>query len=140
MALQYRIYQNNRKGGNRLFYGRAVHPQTIGLSELADRVQRQCSMTKGDCLAVITELITVMKDEMQNSNRCRLDGLGCFYLSIRSSGAIAEEKYNATENIKGVKVNFLAQGYKTNGMTTRTFCDGVKFAKATGSEKANTTA
>lgn len=130
MALQYVTYQNNRKGGNHMHYARVIHPQTIGLAELAARVQRQCSMTKGDVLAVITELVTVMQDEMHNSNKVKLDGLGTFYLAINTSGALEADEFNVMENIKGVKVNFLAEGKRVNGKVTRAFVEGVKFIKA----------
>ena len=45
--------------------------EKMRLKQLADRIQRQCSMTKGDVLAVLTELVTVMKDELQNSHKVK---------------------------------------------------------------------
>ncbi|MBQ0074143.1 MAG: HU family DNA-binding protein [Prevotella sp.] len=135
MALKYVIYQQKRKGGNNLFYGRAVHSDTITLSSIADRVQRNCSMKKSDVLAVLTEMVETMQDELHNSNKVKIDGLGTFYLSIKSSGAITQDEYNANENVKGIRVNFLAEGKKNNGTMSRTFTNGVKIVKATGSVK-----
>lgn len=134
MAIQYVIKQDKRKNGTRLFYGRAVHPSTIETRDLAKRVQRQCSLTIGDVESVITNLIMVMQDELQNSNKVKLDGLGTFYLGICSSGAISEEDYSANQNVKAVRVNFLAEGKKSSGSgkVTRTFCDDISIVKAQG--------
>lgn len=135
MAISYVTYQDTRKGGNHLWYGRAVHPTTIGLNEIADRIQRNCSMKKSDVLAVLTEMIEVMNDEMQNSNKVKLDGLGTFYINLRSGGAIDEKSYNANEHIRGFRVKFLASGKKSNGIFTRTFTNGLTVKKAQNSVK-----
>ena len=130
MALQYVTKQDNRKNGNNLWYGRAIHPQTIDLDALAERIEHTCSMTKGDVKAVLTEMVSVMNYELQNSNKVKVDGLGTFYMSIRTSGAASEDKFNAQENIKAFTVKFLAEGKKTNGKLVRAFTDGVKAVKA----------
>lgn len=130
MAIQYVTKQDNRKNGNNLWYGRAIHPATINLDALAERIQHNCSMTKGDVLAVLTEMVSVMNYELQNSNKVKIDGLGTFYMGIRTSGAASEDKFNAQENIKAFTVNFLAEGKKTNGKLVRTFTDGIKAIKA----------
>lgn len=135
MALQYVIYQDTRKTGGKLFYGRAVHPSTITLDNIADRIQHNCSMTKGDCLAVMNEMITVMKQELQNSNKVCVDGLGTFYIGMRSSGAISEELFDINHNLKGFHVGFLAEGRKQNGVLVRTFIDGLKAKRASGYQK-----
>lgn len=113
-----------------MWYGRAVHPSTVDLSVIAERVQRNCSMTKGDVLAVLTEMVSVMKDELQNSNKVKLDGLGLFYIGLRTSASATEKDFNATDNVKGYVVNFLAEGRMQNGKLVRTFTEGLKAVKA----------
>ncbi len=136
MAIQYVVKQNVRKGGNQLWYGRAVHPSTVGLDVIAERVQRNCSMTKGDVLCVMTEMVAVMKDEIQNSNKVKIDGLGTFYINLRTSGSVSEEGFNAQDNVKGFAVKFLAEGKKRNGNLTRTFTDGLRAQKVAGASSA----
>lgn len=130
MGIQYVTYQNNRKGGNQMWYGRAVHPSTVDLDVIADRVQRICSMTRGDVLAVLTEMVSVMKDELQNSNKVRLNGLGTFYIGLQTTPAASADDFNAQDNVRGFTVNFLAEGKKQNGKVVRTFTDGIKAVKA----------
>ena len=130
MAIQYVVVKDVRKEGTGLYYGRAIHPSTIDLPVIAERIQRNSSMTKGDVLAVLTEMVSVMKDELQNSNKVKLNGLGTFYVSLRTKGVSEEEKFNANDNVKAFTVNFLAEGRKQNGKMVRTFTDGIKAVKA----------
>ena len=130
MGIQYVTYQDNRKNGNQMWYGRAVHPSTVDLDVIAERIQRTCSMTKGDVLAVLTEMVSVMRDELQNSNKVKIDGLGTFYITLRTQGALAVEDFNANDNVTGFNVRFLAEGRVQNGKLVRTFIDGIKAVKA----------
>lgn len=128
--IQYVTYQDNRKSGNKLWYGRAIHPNTVDLDHLADRIQRSCSLTKGDVLACLTELVVVMNDELQSSNAVKLNGFGTFKIGLKTVGADIEKEFNANDNIKGFRVNFLPEGSKTNGVFTRVFTNGLKVKKA----------
>lgn len=130
MAIQYVTRQDKRKNGTQLWYGRAIHPAVVDLSTLADRIQRNCSMTRGDVLAVLTEMVSVMRDELQNSNKVKLDGLGTFSVGIRTKGAPSEELFTAQDNIKAFTVNFLAEGKLQNGKLVRAFLDGIRAVKA----------
>lgn len=130
MAIQYVTKQDKRKTGTGQWYGRAIHPTTVDLQTVAERIQRSCSMTKGDVMAVLTEMVNVMRDELQNSNKVRVDGLGTFYISLRTKGAATEKEFNANDNVVGFSVRFLAQGRKGNNGMTRTFLDGIKVVKA----------
>ncbi len=133
-AIQYVVKQDTRSTGTGLYYGRAVHPSTVTLETIAERIQRNCSMTKADVLAVLTEMVSVMTDELQNSNKVKLDGLGTFYIGLRTTGANTVEEFNANEHVQGFNVKFLAQAKKQNGVYVRTFTDGLKAQKASGAE------
>lgn len=129
-AIQYVTYQDNRRNGTKLWYGRAVHPTTVNLDQIAERIQQNCSMKKSDVMAVLVEMIETMNYELQNSNKVKLNGLGTFYVSLRTKGVSEEEKFNANDNVKAFTVNFLAEGRKQNGKMVRTFTDGIKAVKA----------
>lgn len=130
MAIQYTTWQDKRKNGTSLFYGRVVHPNTVNLDAIASRIEKTCSMTKGDVLAVLTELVSVMTYELQNSNKVKIDGLGTFYMMIKSTGAETDKKFTAADNIKNCITRFLPEGKKTNGKMTRTFAEGIKYVKS----------
>ena len=129
MAVQYITYQDNRSNGNGKWYGRAIAPATLNLEAMAKRIERSCSMTHGDVLGVLTELVEVMNNHITNGNKVKLPGVGTFYVNIRSKGAQSEEDFKGA-NIKGVAVKFLPEGKKVNGNMTRAFTDGITFIRA----------
>lgn len=139
MAVFFTVFQNTRKGGNKLWYARAVHPGSIDLDTIAERIQRNCSMKKSDCLAVMTEMVEVMNDALQNSEKVRIEGLGTFYIGLRSGGAIDEKEFNANEYIKGCRVGFLAEGKRTKNGVTRAFTSGITYKKTSGFGKTTET-
>ena len=119
--IQYVTYQDNRKEiGTHKFYGRAVHTTTIGTEQLADRIQRSCTLKVSDIVACLKELSEVIKDELGNSNRVRIDGLGTFYVNIKSVGAESEEEFVASENVTGAHIRFRPEGCKGKDITSKT--------------------
>lgn len=130
MAIQYRLYQNKNLR-NTVAYGRwyakAVTLSEIHTDDLAYIVQRNCSMKKSDVKAVIEELVEVIRDQLAQSNRVVLDGLGAFRPSIVSSGAVAAADYSATANVKSLKVLFQpAVKLDASGKRVKTLLDGTR--------------
>ena len=85
MAIFINVYQDKRKNSNKLFYGRAMHPQTIDTRALAKRIEKNVSVKESDVYAVLIELAEVMTYELANSNKVQLDRFGYFYPSITST-------------------------------------------------------
>ena len=137
--VQYVTYQDNRKNiGTGKFYARAVHTTTIDSEQLAERIQRNCTVKKSDVYAVLIELAEVMKDELQNSNRVKIDNFGTFKINIKSTGAESEDKFTATENIVGARVRFQPTQRRdtATGNTTTYFTDGLKYKSTDGFVRA----
>ena len=80
MAVFYRLHQDQSTGTKRSgkWYARAVPTACIGTRQLAEIIQRNCTVKKSDVMAVLEELVEVMKDQMQDSKRVKLDGFGSF--------------------------------------------------------------
>jgi len=78
--INYRLVQdkssNPRKSGK--WYAKAVIGQTVTTDQIADRIQKNCSMKKSDVVAVLSELAEVIADIVKESQRAQLDGIGCF--------------------------------------------------------------
>ena len=108
MAIPIYVYQDTRSNGTGLWYGQTTHYGTLTLDDLAEEVQNNCSLKKSDCMAINTELVEVIKNELLNSNKVRLDGFGTFAPALRGKGAMSEEKYSPTECVTDVHVNFVA--------------------------------
>ena len=75
MSVFYRLHQDQSTGTKRSgkWYARAVPTACIGTRQLAEIIQRNCTVKKSDVMAVLEELVEVMKDQMQDSKRVKLD-------------------------------------------------------------------
>ncbi|MBR1463140.1 MAG: HU family DNA-binding protein [Prevotella sp.] len=133
MSVLYRFVKNNNEKSKSYgqYFIKAVMTQTTDLSMLADRIQRNCTAKRSDVLAVLTELVEVMQDELQASHRVKLDGFGSFKIGISSTCAESPKKFSLTDNMKGLHVNFTPET-KTGSdkKRTKTFLTGchVQFA------------
>lgn len=130
MALLYVVKQNNRKGGNHMWYGRAIHPKA-DFDTLCDRVQASCSMKRSDVKLVLTEFIDQMKFYLQNGYKVKWEGIGTFRIGGKSTGALEVDEFNVQENIKGAYLRFLnTWSVDASGSRSRAGTEGVTFKLA----------
>ena len=108
MAILYKLYQEKRQHSpnKNKWYARAIHNGTINLNTLATIMQRNCTVKKSDILAVLSELVEVMQDQLQQSMRVKIDGLGSFKLGLRSRPAESVAQFSPNKHIVGMRVNF----------------------------------
>ena len=135
MAVLYRLSQNkmsNSKAKGKWF-AQAVMTGTIDTDALAEIMQRNCTVKKSDILAVISELIETMQDQLQNSKRIKLNGFGAFKLGIENAagGAATAAEFSASKNIKGLHVLFQPEvKTDTTGQRRKTFVTGCTVQEA----------
>ena len=131
MAVPYYVYQDNRKNGTRLWYGRATFFGTLTLDDIAAEIQNNCSLRESDCKAINWELVEAISYELKNSSKVVLDGLGYFTPAFRSAGSVSEDKFNAEEHI-----NFNAKWHiertGNGGKAVRKWTQGTEFKEMPG--------
>ena len=117
MSVFYRLHQDQSTGTKRSgkWYARAVPTACIGTRQLAEIIQRNCTVKRSDVMAVLEELVEVMKDQMQDSKRVKLDGFGSFKIGIESKGAETAAKYSVAEHVKGLHVVFMPERTTDSG-------------------------
>ena len=103
----------------------------IGTRQLAEIIQRNCTVKRSDVMAVLEELVEVMKDQMkdqmQDSKRVKLDGFGSFKIGIESKGAQTAAKYSVAEHITGLHVVFMPERTTdSSGNRSKQFLQGCK--------------
>ena len=133
MSVFYRLSQvtsPNAKGYG-TWYPRAVITQTVDTEMLATIMQRNCTLKKADIVAVISELIETMADQLQDSKRVKLNGFGSFKIGIRGEGADSAADFSISKNIKGLHVLFQPE-VKTDGrgLRQKTFITGCSVQEA----------
>ena len=134
MSVKYKLYQVKSKNTklNGKWAARVMLTGSVGLSEIADRIQRNCTAKRSDVMAVLMELVEVMSDELQNSHSVKLDGLGSFRVALACKTAETEETFSATKNIKAVRLRFrpAVSGFAAKGAHhKRALIEGVKLER-----------
>ena len=98
---------------------------------LATIMQRNCTLKKADIVAVISELIETMADQLQDSKRVKLNGFGAFKIGIRGEGSDSAADSSTSKNIKGLHVLFQPEVKKDgSGVMQKTFITGCSVQEA----------
>ncbi len=108
--IRYKVkkYVNSTSTKNGYFYGRVVTTDVMDLEAVAEKIQQNCSMKKSDVKAVLTELVDVMTEALQDSKRVKIDGFGSFRIGVKSQ--LVEKAAEFTSgNIKSFHVNFMPE-------------------------------
>ena len=112
MSVRYKLYQDNRSESKTYgkWYARAVYnsrPKT--LKQLALKIQENVSVKKSDVKAVLDELVGVLKEWLQDSNRVKIEGLGSFKIGLKTKPADTAKEFTASRHVVGARVNFLPE-------------------------------
>ena len=129
MSVFYRLHQDQSTGTKRSgkWYARMVPTAVINTRQLAEIIQRNCTVKRADVLAVLDELVETMRDQMQDSKRVKLDGFGSFKIGLESKGAQTAAKFSVAEHIKGLHIVFMPENTKdSSGKRTKQFLQGAK--------------
>ena len=105
----YKLIQNKNEEMPKAYqkwYARPVVTETIDLDYIAERIQRNSTAKKSDAKAVLTEMVEVITDALQNSQRVHIDGFGSFKVGISSRGADSEEDFSAAEHVRSMRIIF----------------------------------
>ena len=127
MPVFYRLHQDQSVGTKRSgkWYARMVPTGMINTRQLAEIMQRNCTVKKADILAVLDELVETMRDQMQDSKRVKLDGFGSFKIGITCKGARSAKAFTVTDNVKDLHVVFTPErNTDSAGNRTKQFLQG----------------
>ena len=129
MPVFYRLHQDQSVGTKRSgkWYARMVPTSCINTRQLAEIIQRNCTVKKSDVMAVLEELVETMRDQLQDSKRVKLDGFGSFKIGINCKGARSAKAFTVTDNIEGLHVVFTPERtHDQAGNRVKQFLHGVK--------------
>ena len=108
MSVKYRLYRNNisNTGTHRKWYARAVVSRTVGIDEIAARIQDGCTVKRSDVLAVLCELSEAVRDELLAGNRVVLPGLGSFKVGLASAPTDTPDEWTPARHLRGAHIVF----------------------------------
>ena len=87
------------------FYAQAQSSGVMGINEICDRLQRECTLTRADTMAVLIALEDVVADGISRGEIVRLGELCTLQLSVSGDGSETADAYKDT-NIKKSKIMF----------------------------------
>ena len=120
--LLYRKYQNQNKKSNAYgkTFARMVSTGTLGTDEICDHIAKHGTIYTSDIVkGVVEKFINCFEELLLAGNKLKLNGLGTFYLSVKSEGAETEKDFNPASNIKKVRVVFLGDQAKRSEYATK---------------------
>nr|WP_181214227.1 HU family DNA-binding protein [Phocaeicola faecicola] len=84
------------------YYAQAQARGVMGIREMADRIQKMCTVTRTDTLAVLTALVDVMCDGLAQGEVVRLGELGAFQVGLKGKGS---------ETVKGFHTGLISKAH-----------------------------
>ena len=104
--IKYKAMQRkNPKNGRRAWYAAVDNEKNVGIDQIVDAIQAECTVHRADVLAVLATLEEQVISNLQAGNSVRLGQLGSFHVTLKSRPSEAEDEVTS-ENIKAVMVRF----------------------------------
>ncbi len=110
--------------------GRVIDTQKIG-----DMIAEKSSLTPGDVHNVIRNLVSVMREQLQNSRTVCLEGLGSFTMISSSSGnGVNTPDEVKPSQIRRLRIRFTPTGMRDSGKSgvTRSMFTGIEYQRWEG--------
>lgn len=131
MSVFYRLNQDKRRESatNGKWFARSVALNTIDTEALISEIEKHCTVTDADVVAVVKALIFVINKQLQNGNRVKLNGMGAFTIGLKSKGADSPSEFTASKHIVGSRVNFRPETHWTaadGNRRRKVFLEGLK--------------
>ena len=89
------------------FYATTVSKEAVDIKTLAKTISMLSTVSRTDCVAVLTAFLEVIPMELLRGNLVRLGDLGTLRLTVQSEGVENEGDFSPSK-IKKTRVRFLA--------------------------------
>jgi len=126
----YKVTQNNNKMSRAYgkYYGRAIHLETMNTRRLAQHIAEHGSIYTTDVVfGVLEKFRSCLVEMLLESKKVKIEGLGTFYTTVESDGALQKEKYNVGEHIKALHIRFLPEQAQEMNISSREFLKRAEF-------------
>lgn len=89
MSAKFEIYENpgSKLNQKKTYQARIVEGRTVEQDELAELIQKRCTVNAADTIAVLTALSEVMVEVMKEGNRIHMAEVGYFSLALSCTDA-----------------------------------------------------
>lgn len=111
MSIEYDFYRNpNSQGSNKKrYHARVVSSNRISTDELAEEIQKECSLTITDVKAVLIALGDKLAKHLGEGSKVHLDGIGYFQVNLQ-----CKEEVCSTRTVRSDNVGFKSVSYRAD--------------------------
>lgn len=142
MSMYYKVIEKKNPRATEQpgkYYACLVSTSQIGIDEIASRISSTCTVTRHDCIAVLSALQEQIIYALQEGKRVSLGDLGHFRTVVSGSGSETPEEYD-TGRLKRLKVVFLPNKVLKNAVSLQNDAISFQRIKYAGEEKTQETA
>ena len=128
MAIHIRLIRNNIKRSSSYgkYFAKTVSQGEVSFDELAAEVCRKNGISEGAAVAVVTDMLDLIKQKLAEGQTVDFSGLGRFSLRVESEGVEDPKKFNIRSHITRIVCGFLPAGHRVPGRRIcYDFCEGV---------------
>lgn len=99
--MRFKTFQSKANNGTKgKYYLRPIYDETVDLNGLAAHMEsHNTPFTKGQLVAVLTDIVGCIKELCLDSKSVKIAGLGIFQARIRTKGAKTLKEFNLRENM-----------------------------------------
>ena len=111
MSIEYDFYRNpNSQGTNKKrYHARVVSSDRISTDELAEEIQKECSLTITDVKAVLIALGDKLAKHLGEGSKVHLEGIGYFQVNLQ-----CKEEVRTTRSVRSDNVQFKSVSYRAD--------------------------
>ena len=110
------------------WFGRTKSLETLNTRRLAQHIAEHGSIYTPDVVyGVLEKFRSCLVEMLLESKKVKIDGLGTFYTTLESAGAVSKDKYNVQEHIKGLHIRFLPGQEQEANLSSRQFLKKAEF-------------
>jgi predicted histone-like DNA-binding protein len=128
----YEIYQNQVEDhpSKGKYFARVKTIETLNTRKLANHIAEHGSIYTPDVIfGVLEKFRSCLIEQLLNSRKVKIDGLGIFYLTAECTkgGAESPEKFNVQKNIEALHIRFLPDTEQETNISSRQFLKKASF-------------
>ena len=110
MPIQYEFYRNPNSQGTKKkrYHARVVPAGRISTDDLAEEIQKECTLTVADVKSVLIALADKMSEHLGEGRKVYLEGIGYFQVNLQCKEEVRTIHGVRSENIEFKSVSFRA--------------------------------
>ena len=111
MSIEYDFYRNPNSQGTdkKRYHARVVSSDRISTDELAEEIQKECSLTITDVKAVLIALGDKLAKHLGDGSKVHLEGIGYFQVNLQ-----CKEEVRTTRSVRSDNVEFKSVSYRAD--------------------------